>query len=597
MNSQLFSLRRHERPVFLFALLLAVVLQAIIICRYNDIFTNPGPKYWAVFLHNFSVSGYDPITYSVVTDWTAKYNVYRHPLLAFFMAPLYWLNLGLTALTGVNCVQYVVAFFWILATAYAFLFFYRIVLNILCGSTSLSTAPQAPLRSTRRGAFVAKRRKNSTEGALSTSAAGALSTGTEGALSTRAAGALPSPKAQAQAMLLSALLFSFGHVLLAGMAPDHFILSMMMLLLLLLVSLEKLQQQRPFTIAEALIFFIIIAGITLSNGVKVFICVLLVNWLTLSPKRDKISSSDVETQTARVSTPLLNGRGRGVGLVFLSLLFASALLWGIARAEYHYLVLPQEKIAHAKKAADKKRKQEAAARRKAEAEKTFQMLIDQAQATGDTSLFAQATHRLDSVRTAKPKVRRNPYGKPIAKGEFMRWTDITTSRWSSAVENLFGEGIQLHRDYALGDVLRHRPVIVNYRSPVQYIIEAFFLLLFLAGVWCGRRSRFLWIALACAAFDMLLHLGLGFGLNEVYIMSAHWIFVLPLAMTFLFKILAPSLRGRLGSLEQPPMWLRPHKGEQIPHLRRRMGGVGLLLLLLTLYLYIWNLSIIFQTMT
>lgn len=548
MNSQLFSLRRHERPVFLFALLLAVVLQAIIICRYNDIFTNPGPKYWAVFLHNFSVSGYDPITYSVVTDWTAKYNVYRHPLLAFFMAPLYWLNLGLTALTGVNCVQYVVAFFWILATAYAFLFFYRIVLAILTGVDGSRFKVQSAMR--------VQGSEGSSDGSNSTlnCAIGAL---------------LTAP--QAQAMLLSALLFSFGHVLLAGMAPDHFILSMMMLLLLLLVSLEKLQQQRPFTIAEALIFFIIIAGITLSNGVKVFICVLLVNWLTLSPKRDKISSSDVETQTARVSTPLLNGRGRGVGLVFLSLLFASALLWGIARAEYHYLVLPQEKIAHAKKAADKKRKQEAAARRKAEAEKTFQMLIDQAQATGDTSLFAQATHRLDSVRTAKPKVRRNPYGKPIAKGEFMRWTDITTSRWSSAVENLFGEGIQLHRDYALGDVLRHRPVIVNYRSPVQYIIEAFFLLLFLAGVWCGRRSRFLWIALACAAFDMLLHLGLGFGLNEVYIMSAHWIFVLPLAMTFLFKILAPSLRGR--------------------------GGVGLLLLLLTLYLYVWNLSIIFQTMT
>lgn len=547
MNSQLFSLRRHERPVFLFALLLAVVLQAIIICRYNDIFTNPGPKYWAVFLHNFSVSGYDPITYSVVTDWTAKYNVYRHPLLAFFMAPLYWLNLGLTALTGVNCVQYVVAFFWILATAYAFLFFYRIVLAILTGSDGSRFKVQSATR--------VQGSEGPSDGSNSTlnCAIGALSTAP-----------------QAQALLLSALLFSFGHVLLAGMAPDHFILSMMMLLLLLLVSLEKLQQQRPFTIAEALIFFIIIAGITLSNGVKVFICVLLVNWFTLSPTRNKRSSNDVETQTARVSTPLLNGRGKGVGLVFLSLLFASALLWGIARAEYHYLVLPQEKIAHAKKAADKKRKQEAAARRKAEAEKTFQMLIDQAQASGDTSLFAQATHRLDSIRTAKPKVRRNPYGKPIAKGEFMRWTDITTSRWSSAVENLFGEGIQLHRDYALGDVLRHRPVIVNYRSPIQYIIEAFILLLFLAGVWCGRRSRFLWIALACAAFDMLLHLGLGFGLNEVYIMSAHWIFILPLAMTYLFKAMEKQ-------------------GISLP--------CSLVTLLLTLYLYIWNFVIIFQEMT
>ena len=30
-------------------------------------------------------------------------------------------------------------------------------------------------------------------------------------------------------------------------------------------------------------------------------------------------------------------------------------------------------------------------------------------------------------------------------------------------------------------------------------------------------------------------------------------------------VLSPSLQGRLGSLEQPPMWLRPHKGERIPH--------------------------------
>ncbi len=36
-------------------------------------------------------------------------------------------------------------------------------------------------------------------------------------------------------------------------------------------------------------------------------------------------------------------------------------------------------------------------------------------------------------------------------------------------------------------------------------------------------------------------------------------------------VLSPSLRGRLGSLEQPPMWLRPHKGERIPI----RDGVGL----------------------
>ena len=35
---------------------------------------------------------------------------------------------------------------------------------------------------------------------------------------------------------------------------------------------------------------------------------------------------------------------------------------------------------------------------------------------------------------------------------------------------------------------------------------------------------------------------------------------------------ATLLRRRLGSLEQPSIWLRPHKGERIPHSRRRSWG-------------------------
>ena len=33
----------------------------------------------------------------------------------------------------------------------------------------------------------------------------------------------------------------------------------------------------------------------------------------------------------------------------------------------------------------------------------------------------------------------------------------------------------------------------------------------------------------------------------------------------------PPSRRRLGSLELPPVWLRPHQGERIPHSRRRTG--------------------------
>ena len=62
--------------------------------------------------------------------------------------------------------------------------------------------------------------------------------------------------------------------------------------------------------------------------------------------------------------------------------------------------------------------------------------------------------------------------------------------------------------------------------------------------------------------DWALHLGLGFGLNEVYIMTVHWAYVVPLALACLFM----RLRG--GSLRL----------------------LRVLVLLLTIWLYGWNLS-------
>ena len=126
-------------------------------------------------------------------------------------------------------------------------------------------------------------------------------------------------------------------------------------------------------------------------------------------------------------------------------------------------------------------------------------------------------------------------GKPIAKGEFSRWTDISTPRWDSMVENLFGESLQIHEDQLLGDTLRSRSVIIRYNYWLNYIVEALLVGLFLWGIWVGRRERFLWMALAGFLFDMVLHVGLGFGLNEVYIMTAHWVFVMPIAMGYVLK--------------------------------------------------------------
>ena len=52
----------------------------------------------------------------------------------------------------------------------------------------------------------------------------------------------------------------------------------------------------------------------------------------------------------------------------------------------------------------------------------------------------------------------------------------------------------------------------------------------------------MWLLLSWFAFDMLMHVGFGFGLNEVYIMTAHWAFIIPIAIGFLVRHLSGTKR-------------------------------------------------------
>ena len=74
-------------------------------------------------------------------------------------------------------------------------------------------------------------------------------------------------------------------------------------------------------------------------------------------------------------------------------------------------------------------------------------------------------------------------------------------------------------------------------------------------------TNVLLMALVFAAMDWALHAGLGFGLNEVYIMTAHWAYVLPLSLAALFVVAT---------------------GRKLTLLRIGIGS-------LTLWLYAWNL--------
>lgn len=454
----IFRIRREERVVSLLAFLLLLVLTVIFLCSYYQQFTPISGNSWQVFSRKFCVSGFDPITYQVITDWETRYNVYRHPLLAFMMFPPYLLNQALMAVTGINCAIFTVAAITLFCSFYSFVFMYRICREVIGVS-------------------------------------------------------------HVDAALMSFLLFGFAYVMLSAIVPDHFIFSMFMLLLVSYLAGRKIKHNRHFTILQTILLFVFTAGISLNNGIKVFIAMLFTNG-------------------KRFFCPKY--------LVF-AVAVPAALMWAFARWEYRVFVWPDEmaRKAQKKQLAEEKKKRD------------FQAFADTSGIKDSVAL--KKAFKADQGRRMWAKYysdHQKPWnkhaGKPLGKGEFMRWTDISTSRSASIVENLFGESAQLHSDYLLKDTLRSRPVIVKYRWVVNYVVEAVIVLLFIGGIIVGWRSRFLWLLLSCFAVDMGLHIGLGFGINEVYIMAAHWMYVVPLCVAWLFTTtherLIVALRVLVGVL-------------------------------------------------
>lgn len=424
---KIFKIKPEERFQSSIALMVIIALNALFIYRMHDLFMQPGfGPYWKVFERELHLSGYDPLTYLGITDWDVVYQVFRHPLLSFMIWPLWLINEGLTWLLGVNCVQYLVAALLICCSYYSYIFLYRIHREVL----ELS---------------------------------------------------------QKDATLLTAYHFSFAYILLSVIVPDHFTISMFLLLITLYISGICIKKGREFKWWQSALLFYITAGVTLSNGVKVFLSGFFVN-------------------LRRFFRPKY---------LLLAVILPAALLWGTANWEYRTYVLPKEKARAERKL------------QKAEAEKAHV-----------AQMTSQEKELYEARKARRAKVLQHQAaktGKPMENYGFLKWTDITTSRWQSTYENLFGESLQFHQDYLLEDTLVHRPVFVQYRWTLSYVIEALILTLAVVGIWLGRKSRFLWLCLSCFAFDMFIHIILGFGINEVFIMTPHYMFVLPIATAFLFR--------------------------------------------------------------
>ena len=439
-------LRREEWILGLVVLLLLVILNGMLIMKYDALFSVVCDDYGKLLSYNYHVSGFDATTYSVLTEWGMKYDVLRHPLLPYLMGLPYGLNQLLISLFGVNGTLYIAAVIILFFAFCTTVILYRILREL-----------------------VGVRKWD--------------------------------------AVLLVMFFFSLAYVLVTYIATDHFGISLFLILWSLYLVGKSYQEGRLLSTWKSALLLLVTAGVTLTNGAKVCAAELI-------------------------------ARGKGFFRWRYLLVISGCWLFviGLGVLEERIYVFPKEQ----------------------EAQRYFQ------------------EHKVEMIQKARrdhERYKHAPWvihkGKPLGKGSLLKWTDYTTSRWETLKENVFGESLILHEEYVLDDVLTsYRPVLLSYRAVINYVIEGLLVILLLAGIWYGRRERLLWMCLLGILPDALMHLGLGFAINEIYIMSAHWVYVFPIAVACL---LAKSQKRVADTLR-------------------------VVIILLTVYLFIHNLGLIVDWM-
>ena len=416
----IFKVKKEERWLAFVMLAVFVTFNAMVVASHYHVYTmDAHGGFWSIFTKNFRMSGYDCWSWITVSGGRIHFVTSRHPLYLTFLYPLYLLNDWLIQNVGYNFAVYFMAVIIVFSAFYAVLFMYRVFREVL-----------------------ELRRKD--------------------------------------ARLLTLLLFSFGHVLIPTMVPDHFVVSLMLLSLTLYITGKKMKKGQLLTAWQSLVLTFFTAGMATSNGAKTLLAGLFTNG-------KKVFT--VKFISIGVVLPLL-------------------LLLGIQQSQYYLLEVPQQAVvSHIESETLKKNPQKVLEHKK-----------------------------------QRDEWQRTHLGQPVGDGVITKLMDVSTPRIPTIVENFFGESIQLHQRSLLMDVSWERPIFVEYNWSVNYVIEAFIVLLFIVGIVFSYKQRFFKMLLAWFACDLTLHLILGFAVTEVYIMTLGWAFIIPISYGYLLRQLSMKWR-------------------------------------------------------
>ena len=441
----IFKIKKEERIPSLIALLVFVLLNGLFFYKYSNLFLQAHHvSYWQLFAKTYHLSGFDAWSYIFMSNGKFYFEIPRHPLFAVILYPFYLINKELIAAGDTNYAMIFMAILLIVSAYYSFIFIYRVFREII---------------------EVGKK----------------------------------------DSLLLSAMLYSFGMVMVSMLVPDHFCWSLFLLTMTLYLAGKAMKEKKQLSAWTIGILSFLTGGVTLSNIAKTYLAAWFVNGKKVFAWKNMVA-----------------------------MILPAILLVGTA-----YLIFTE---------------------------------IREPQFHTDKKIEIKA-HAKDTLQAHKDSIHHAwvlaHTGEPMKKEGLWKWTDMSTSRSDALIHNMMGESIQLHDSYLLDDMCVNRPTVVKYNYVFNYIIEGIVALLFILGIIVAVRHRFFLMALSWLALDICIHFVMGFGLNEMYIMACHWIFIIPISIAYLLKSLTPS----------------------------RQTIVRGITLLLTLYLWVWNGYLVFSYMS
>ena len=117
-------------------------------------------------------------------------------------------------------------------------------------------------------------------------------------------------------------------------------------------------------------------------------------------------------------------------------------------------------------------------------------------------------------------------------GDSFNFQGSDTSRWQLFIDNFLSDPILFH--HTTGIIYSHETIhLPSYPFAWFYLPIAFIYLLILTSVITNWRKPVIHLFCCCFGFDVFMHFGIGYGMEEGQLFCGHWLFFIPIVIGLL----------------------------------------------------------------